>query len=41
MKENWINISTKEDVQDFLNLYGYFHDSCIKELKCMLIKIYL
>lgn len=33
MEDNWININTEKDIEEFLVLYGYFHDSCIKEVK--------
>ncbi len=29
----WHEINTEEQLNDFLDIYGGFHDSCIKELK--------
>jgi len=29
---NWNKIMTKEDIDNLLNLFGGFHDSCLKEL---------
>ncbi|MEA4987641.1 MAG: hypothetical protein VB095_06240 [Anaerovorax sp.] len=29
----WNEISSKEDANNLLELFGYFHDGCIKELK--------
>ena len=29
----WNEITTAEDIVNFMNMFGYFHDSCIKEIK--------
>jgi len=29
----WNEISTEEDIVNFMNLFGGFHDSCIKEIR--------
>ena len=29
----WNEINTEQEVNAFLELYGYFHDSCLKELR--------
>ena len=29
---DWNKINTSEDIDNFLNLFGGFHDSCLKEL---------
>lgn len=34
MKENeWIKINNEEDIKTLMNLYGGFHDGCIKEMR--------
>lgn len=30
---NWNDISNEKDLENFLNIYGEFHDCCLKELK--------
>ena len=29
----WNEITTQSGLEDFMNLFGFFHDSCIKEFK--------
>jgi hypothetical protein len=29
---NWQTVETQEDIQQLLQQFGYFHDSCLKEL---------
>ena len=29
----WNEVNTEQEVNAFLELYGYFHDSCLKELR--------
>ena len=28
----WHEIKTKDDIQSFMDVFGHFHDSCIKEI---------
>jgi len=32
-KKEWIKIKNDNDIAQFMELYGFFHDSCIKEIK--------
>ncbi|AHV98795.1 hypothetical protein G5B47_15265 [Paenibacillus sp. 7124] len=32
MKENWIPLNTQEDIDKLINIFGGFHDACLKEL---------
>lgn len=32
MELSWTLIKNEEDIEGFMNMYGYFHDSCIKEI---------
>ncbi|OXM82283.1 hypothetical protein CF651_31760 [Paenibacillus rigui] len=29
---DWIPLNTQEDLDKFMNLFGWFHDACLKEL---------
>jgi hypothetical protein len=29
----WNSIETEDDIKNFMNIYSFFHDSCLKELK--------
>jgi len=33
MDNKWTYINTQEDIDQFMNMFGYFHDGCIKELR--------
>lgn len=30
---NWNEIKNQADIDDFMNMFDYFHDSCLKELR--------
>ncbi len=32
MALDWTSIATDAEIKEFMNLFGYFHDSCIKEI---------
>ena len=29
---NWIELKEESDIKDLLEIFGYFHDACLKEL---------